>query len=396
MSVLFTPKNIGPVTIQNRFVRSATCECMANKNGEVTKDLLNLYSKLSENNIGLIITGHCFVSKIGKSDEYQIGIHNDNMINGLKKLVNIVHKNNCKIAIQLSHAGLQYGPEIKGKPIAPSSIRSPVTLKKPKKMNEKNINNTIQEFKDAANRAFETGADAVQIHSAHGYLVNEFISPFFNKREDKWGGTDEKRFGFLRKIILQIKEVKPSDRAILVKLNTNDYTKKPGINPNLATKYSKWLKEIGIDAIEISCGASHFSYMNIWRGKHPTKEILYAFPKWKRPIIKMIIKKNEGKYYFEKEYNLDAAKQIKTAVGNLPIMLVGGIRDISNMEKIILNKHADFLSMCRPFIKEPDLVEKIKNKNIREASCTSCNKCFAAITNHMPIACYEKKFPKKS
>ena len=395
MSILFTDKNIGPLRIPNRFIRSATCECMAKENGEVTPEIISLYEKLAENSIGLIITGHCFVNQVGKSDEYQLGIHNDKMIPGFKKLVETIHKNDSKVAVQLTHAGLQYGPEIKGTPIAPSVVRSPVTFVKPKEMKDKMIDETIQAFADAAKRSFDAGADAVQIHSAHGYLVNEFISPFFNRRNDDWGGTDEKRFLFLKKIVLKIKENMPSNRALLVKLSTNDYTKKQGMTPVLATKYSKWLKEIGVDGIEISCGASHFSYMNIWRGEHPTKEILLAFPKYKRFLVKMIIKKNEGKYNFDSEYNLDAAKLIKPAIGDLPLILVGGVRNIQSMEKIVLDGFADFVSMCRPFIREPDLVNKLSSGISEKSSCVSCNRCFAAITNHIPIACYEKDFPKK-
>lgn len=395
MSILYSPGNIGPLRLSNRFIRSATCECMASENGEVTPELLSLYEKLAENNIGLIITGHCFVSMVGKSDEYQTGIHDDTMLPGLKKLVNLIHSKNGKVAFQLSHAGLQYGPEIKGKAIAPSAVRSPVTFAKPRIMNEKMINKTIQDFVDAANRAFDAGADAVQIHAAHGYLVNEFISPFFNRRNDEWGGTDEKRFRFLKEIILRIKETMPSDRALLVKLNTDDYTKKQGMTISIALKYCKWLKELGVDGVELSCGASHFSYMNIWRGEHPTKEILLAFPKWERFLVKMIIKKNEGKYDFESEYNLDAAKTIKPEIGDLSLILVGGVRNRKNIEEILSNGYADFVSMCRPFIREPDLVNILSKNENSMASCVSCNRCFAAVTNHIPIACYEKDFPKK-
>ena len=112
-------------------------------------------------------------------------------------------------------------------------------------------------------------------------------------------------------------------------------------------------------------------------------------------LIKMMIKKNEGKYNFNSEYNLDAAKKIKPEIGNLPLILVGGARNLASMEKIVSDGYADFISMCRPFVKEPDLVNKFKNKEIEKASCTSCNRCFAAIVNHMPIGCYEKEFPKK-
>jgi 2,4-dienoyl-CoA reductase-like NADH-dependent reductase (Old Yellow Enzyme family) len=263
-------------------------------------------------------------------------------------------------------------------------------------MDEDLINQTINSFVDAAKRAIETDADGIEIHAAHGYLVNEFLSPFFNRRNDNWGGSDEKQFRFLQEIIIKIKKVLPREKILLVKLNTNDYIKNKGITPALAVTYAKWLKDSGVDAIEVSCGTTHFSHLNIWRGDLPLEELVMSFPKSQRLFVKMVLKKMEGKYGFDNEYNLNASKMIKTEIKDLPVILVGGARKISNIENIVESGSADLVSMCRPFIKEPDLVKKFNEGSSSESSCTSCNKCMAGAVWYMQTDCYEEGLPIKS
>ena len=159
------------------------------------------------------------------------------------------------MVFQLVHAGRQTTKAVIGQtPIGPSDKgRDPINFVKPKKMTEEQIREVIQAFGKAASRAIEAGADGVQIHAAHGYLVNQFLSPFFNRRTDDWGGSDENRFRFLREIILETRRVLPEGMPILVKLNTHDHTPQEGVTPPLATRYAKWLAELGIDGLELSC-----------------------------------------------------------------------------------------------------------------------------------------------
>jgi len=395
MSILFTPIKIGSLELTNRFVKSATYEGLSLKTGEMTSKSVEYYTKLAKGGIGLIITGHSYVHPLGKSMEYQNGIHSDNMIPSISKVVKTVHEHGGKFCMQITHGGLQCGKDVNKKMIAPSRVRSKITFVKPSIMTEDLINQTIDDFVDAANRAILADVDAIQIHAAHGYLVNEFLSPFFNHRGDEWGGTDENRFRFLKEIVLKIKKILPNDKALIIKLSSNDYTKKPGITPDLAVLYSKWLKDIGADAIEVSCGATHFSNMNVWRGDLPLEEIVLSFPKSQRFFVRMVLKKMEGKYGFDKEYNLDASKKIKNETKELPIILVGGARKLSNMETIIESGSADLISMCRPFIKEPDLVNKFNNGISIESECNSCNKCMAGAVWYVPTKCYEDGLPIK-
>jgi 2,4-dienoyl-CoA reductase-like NADH-dependent reductase (Old Yellow Enzyme family) len=383
--------------LQNRYVHSATYESMASSNGEVTDALVKRYETLSRGGIGLIIPGYMYIHPLGRAALLQTGIHSDAMIAGLKRLAEAVHQNGGKIVFQLHHAGRQTTKALAGQtPIGPSGTgRDPVYFVKPREMVEKDIQETIDAFGDAAVRAAEAGADGVQLHAAHGYLINQFLSPFFNRRKDDWGGSDVNRFRFLREAILNVRKKLPRHMALLTKLNTNDYTPREGITPPLSATYAKWLTELGIDGIEVSCGTSCYSYMNMARGEVPVAEIARAIPFWIRPLGRLKLKKTVGKYDLAEGYNLEAAQAIRSAIGGTRLMVVGGLRKVAHMEEALAKGNADCISMSRPFIREPFLVQSLKEGKADAASCVSCNKCFAAIINNMPVRCYTRGFPAR-
>jgi len=395
MSLLFTPIKIGNTELPNRFVNSATHEVMAQKTGEVSNELIKRYEKLAKGGVGLIITGLMFVQSSGRGYKYQTGIHHDSMTDGLNRLVDTVHKAGGKIAFQLAHCGRQTTKDLIGQtPLAPSSRgRDPMNFVKPKEMSENQILETVNAFGKAAKRAVEAGADGIQIHGAHGYLISEFLSPFFNIRTDSWGGSDENRFRFLKAVFQEVKKVVHDDLPVLVKLNANDYTPKEGITPSLTARYAGWLMELEIDGVEVSCGTTNYSYMNMCRGDVPKTELVRSLSWWEKPVGKLMIGRLEGKYGLEEGYNLEAAKVVKLALGGTPLLLVGGMRTVSHMENVLENNYADFISMSRPFIREPFLVNKIEKGEMEKVSCVSCNRCLAAVPNEIPVYCYNKGLP---
>lgn len=145
------------------------------------------------------------------------------------------------------------------------------------------------------------------------------------------------------------------EMIILAKLNTNDFTSQEGITPPLAAKYAGWLAELGIDGIEVSCGTILYSFMNMSRGEVPVDDFVTGLPWWKKPFARLTLNKSVGKYELEEGYNLEAAKLIKPVIGELPLILVGGLRNLRLMEEVLEGKWADFISMSRPFIREPYL-----------------------------------------
>ena len=395
MTTLFSPMKIGNVEIPNRFIASATHEGMAAKTGEVSDELIKRYERLARGGVGLSITGLMNVHASGRAYKNQTGIDDDSMIPGLQKLVDTVHQAGGKIAFQIAHSGRQTTKGIIGRtPLAPSSRgRDPVYFVKPKEMTEEEIMEVVVAFGAAARRAVEAGADGIQLHAAHGYLISEFLSPFFNIRTDSWGGSDENRFRFLKEIYNEVSGAVPEGYPVLVKINSNDFTPQEGTTPTLAATYSAWLAKLGIDAVEVSCGATNYSYMNMCRGDVPTADMVKGLAWWEKPIGRLMIGKLEGKYDLEEGYNLEGAKLIKPNLGDTPLILVGGMRTVSHMEEVVEKKYADFISMSRPFIREPFLVNKIKEGEMDKVSCVSCNRCMAAIPNNLPVYCYNKKFP---
>ena len=145
-----------------------------------------------------------------------------------------------------------------------------------REMTVEDIHQTADAFGQSARRAQAAGFDGVQIHAAHGFLINQFLSPFFNRRKDSWGGSAENRFRFLKYVIAETRKNIPNDMPVLVKLNTCDYTPREGVTPSLAVKYAVWLSELGIDMLEVSCGTAVYSYMNMCRGDVPTAELVQS------------------------------------------------------------------------------------------------------------------------
>jgi 2,4-dienoyl-CoA reductase-like NADH-dependent reductase (Old Yellow Enzyme family) len=395
MSILFEPIALGDLEIKNRFVHSATVENMATEQGKVSEDLVHRYKTLARGEVGLIIPGNLYIHPLGRAFKYEAGIYRDDLIPGLKKIVDAVHEQGGKIAFQLIHAGRQTTKQLIGQtPLGPSGKgRDPINFVKPKEMTEAEIEETIEAFGKAAGRAVQAGVDGVQIQAAHGWLVNQFLSPFFNQREDAWGGSDENRFRYLKEVVLEIQKHMPEGMPLLIKLNTHDYTPRQGITPPLAAKYAGWLTELGVDGIETSCGTALFSSMNNIRGDVPVDEMVTAMAWWMKPLARLMLRSWVGKYDLEEGYNLEAAKALRPAIGSVPLMVVGGMRSKSHMEQVLEQGQADLISMSRPFIREPDLVKRFKEGQADVAACLSCNKCAAALVSDMPIKCYYGGFP---
>jgi 2,4-dienoyl-CoA reductase-like NADH-dependent reductase (Old Yellow Enzyme family) len=383
MSILFTPKKIGDVTIENRFIHSACEDNMADENGYVTGDIIKRLKRLARGEVGLIIWCHLPVHITGRTKKYQAGIYDDDMIPGLSKVADKVHKERGKIAFQLGHGGIQASEEATGQPLIGSAT-----------MTGDQIHEMINAFRDSAKRAVKAGADAIQLHAAHGYLLNEFLSPYFNRREDEWGGSDENRFRFLQEIVSEIKTVLPSGFPLLIKMNTNDYTRKEGITPELAVTYAVWLKDLSIDGLEVSCGTSLGSSFNMCRGDVPVDEMVRSFPESRQEQMRAYFENLAGKFELKEPYNVEAAKLIRPVFGDIPLFAVGGWRELSQMEEAIANGDTDFISMCRPFIREPNLVKRFRKGKTAKASCKNCNRCLAALPNDIPVKCYYKGFPK--
>jgi len=349
MSTPFQPLSLGSMVIKNRFVRSATNDYMGNLDGTISDLEIKLYRTLAVNDVGLIITAHSYVQyPLGEASTGQNAIYNDKFIEGYRRVADTVHQHGSKLVMQISHAGRQVKALAEGLvPVAPSAVTESSTGITPRALTDEEIWELIDCYAAAMLRAKKAGCDGVQVHIAHGYLLSEFISPYTNKREDRWGGSIENRTRIIKEIIIRGKKLTGEDFPVLVKLNTTDGFEEAGyLTLEDAIYTAKLLYRLGVAAIEVSGGI---------------RESKKGFS---RPGI--ITPEQEA--YFS-----TAAKAIKDAVA-CPVILVGGLRSQAVMESVIDKGIADMVALCRPFIKEPDLVKRFLNGQAK-VTCVSCNNC---------------------
>jgi len=368
MSILFTPAKINSLELKNRFIRSATWEGMATQDGYPTKKLIDLLVNLAQNEVGLIITGHTYVILEGRTSPWQLAIYDDKFIPSLKDMVKAVHDAGGKIAVQLTHAGCFGAYHLtKLTPLGPSCLDKEGLHHPCREMSIEDIKRTIHAFVKGAVRAREAGFDAVQLHGAHGYLLSQFLSPFFNKRDDLYGGPLENRARIIFEIIEGIRKEVGKDYPLFIKINCDDFLEK-GLKKQEAVDLCVMLEQRGIDAIEIS-GGTKFS------GKF-------------LPVRKGDLKSTEDEVYYK-----DAASMIKKRL-KIPLILVGGIRSFEVAESCVKNNLADFIALSRPLICEPDLIKRWKEGDRRRSECKSDNLCFRPAFEGKGIFCVRKERKK--
>ena len=348
MTELFEQVSIAGMTAPNRFVRSATFEGMAESDGSCKEVLVDLTAELAKGEVGTIIASHSFVEPRGRVRVSQLGIHRDDLIPGLTSMVAAAHDNGSKIIAQLAHGGCTAN-DPDGEPVGPSAFTRP-DERISRELTTAEIAQIVSDFKTAAVRAMEAGFDGVQIHSAHAYLLSQFLSPFFNKRLDEYGGSLRNRARMHLEVLQTIRGAVGDDVPVFIKMNSNDFVD-GGFTQNEMVEVSKMLAAEGINAVEMS-GGTPFSPAN--RG-------------FSRPGIQAPA---------EEVYYLDAAKQFKDNV-DVPLVLVGGIRTYAVAESLVQQGIADFISLSRPLIREPHLVRRWHEGDLSSSTCIHCNQCFA-------------------
>ncbi len=400
MEKTFQNSNIKNLLFKNRILRSATHEGMGDQDGRPKKELEELYVCLAKGGVGGIITGIVGVQENGRALK-NMNMITDDFIADYKRMTDRVHEHGVPIIMQLVHAGRQTNREtIHGeRPMAPSAIRDKMYYRsKPKKMNHDEIYEVINNFATAIERAKKAGFDGIQLHCAHGFLLSQFLSPHMNRRKDRWGGNIKNRFRIIAEIIRAAKK-RTGDFPILVKINGYDHRPK-GMRVDQAVKISQLLEQEGCDGIEVSCGVMEDGFCTIRTDHIPVDLVMETALNIKRvnhrvkwliaPLVNIFIKKRAPVY----SYNVSAARQIKKSV-TIPVIAVGGIRDLEGIKEIINSNGADYVSMARPFIIEPDIVNKFSTGLSTSSKCISCAFCFLK-SQDSSLRCYHKNIVKKS
>jgi len=348
MSILFETTEINGLVLKNRFVRSATWEGMAEDDGSVTGRLIETMVALAAGGVGLIISGHAYVERRGQAGRWQLGIYDDRLVDGLSQMVEAVHRSGGKIVAQLAHSGIWADPALTGTgPVAPSRVKG-VTQHPIETLTPDAIAKVASAFSAAAGRAKDAGFDGVQLHSAHGYLLSQFLSPFFNRRTDRYGGDVKNRVRIHREVLRSVRHRVGTDYPVLIKINTGDFID-GGLELSDALAAGKQLAADGLDGIELSGGTGLSGKLS---------------------PIRTGIRKPSDEGYFQ-----EAAAAFKNEMA-IPVILVGGLRSFETAERIVDTGTADYISMSRPFIREPDLVNRWRSGSRSKATCLSDSRCF--------------------
>lgn len=367
LSTVFEPVRIKNMELRNRFVRSATYDACADENGYVTKRQIDLYSTLAKGGVGLIITGLAYVHRAGQVRKFQNSIAGDEFISGFKRLTGVAHKWGAKIAVQLFHAGREARLfNLPGEvPIAPSFVKvDPNFNREYRAMTEDEIWEIISAFGDGAKRARDAGFDAVQIHGAHAFLFSQFLSPFTNLRDDQWGLSLQNRLRIHNEVYRNIRQKVGEDYPVLIKIGVQDGFP-GGLDFSEGRLAAKSLAEYGFDALEISLGL---------RG-----------PSYEETEFRTNIDSLDREAYY-RNWCRDIKKEV-----NVPVMLVGGLKTFELMEEIVRRKEADFISLCRPLIREPNIINEWEKGDHHRAKCVSCNKCIEVIREDRALRCIQEK-----
>lgn len=349
MRTLFDKTKIKTLDLNNRLIRSATWENMADPSGHMTKPLFKVYEELARGGPGMIITGYAYPLQEEQPNPGMMGIYDDSFIEDYQPLTEMVHRYGSRIVMQIAYGGSQtnYRPEertIWG----PSEVADLVFKVVPQEMTGENIRTLIKAYGDAAARAKAAGFDGVQFHAAHGYLLSQFLCPYYNRRTDEYGGPIENRVRIVLEVYDEVRSRVGDNFPVLIKLNAEDYIA-DGATFADCRYLCRALAARGIDAIEVSCGTMASGRLGPCRTRidGPDKEA----------------------------YNAGHAAQLAEEL-DVPIILVGGLRSPEVLEQLLATTPIEYFSLARPLLAEPRLIQRWQDGDRRPARCTSCNGCF--------------------
>jgi 2,4-dienoyl-CoA reductase-like NADH-dependent reductase (Old Yellow Enzyme family) len=392
---LFSPLEIGPVTLRNRIVKSAMVEGRCDGEGRPTPAYAALLGAWAAGGVGLSVTGMAHVIKDTNVTPYELGLFSDDQIAPLHNAVDAVHRQDGKVFVQLCYAPPQVTRATAMKLRSPALQRgfNPVTFTCNHRMSDDDLHTLANAFGAAANRARLAGADGVQLHAAHGYLLSRSVSPLHNRRTDAWGGSHQRRMKLLLTVIEQCQKQAGKGLPIAVKLNAHD-GRPGGMTIEDCQRVARDLETAGCVAIEVSAGTAEVGlsfYPN--KGGLPM-DLGVEFLETSVPLLRLLrpgvrrILKSQAKVVamLGEAYFVEEAKAIADVV-KIPVIAQGGIRSLAVAESILGSTQIAAIAMARPLVCEPDLPNRWQHGQSARARCTSCNRCYVRLGLGNPLDC---------
>ena len=373
---VLAPASLGPVTLRNRVLKAATFEARS-PHGKVTDDLIDYHRAPAAGGVGMTTLAYCAVSPEGRTERDQILMRPD-IIPALTRLTDAVHAEGAKVSAQLGHAGPVANAASNGvAAMSPSRMFSPLGMRASRRPDAPELSRVIADHARAAAVAVDAGFDAVELHFAHNYLVSAFLSPLLNRRRDSYGGSLINRARLARHIAIAVREAVGDRVAVIAKLSMDDGVA-GGLRIEDSLQVGRWLQDDGaLDALELTVGSSLLNPMFYFRGDAPRSEFARAF----RPPLNWALN-TAGRpflrrYPYQEAYLLDHARQFRREL-SMPLILLGGITTKETMD-LAMREGFEFVAMARALLRDPQLLNRIRQDSDTPSLCTHCNKCMVTI-----------------
>jgi len=372
---VFGPARLGPLTLKNRIIKSATFEG-ASPRGEVTDDLVAFHERVARGGVAMTTVAYLAVSPEGRTDRHCIQL-GPGSVDGLGRLTAAVHGAGALASAQVGHAGPVANSKSNRTPSLSPSRRFGASGALTRAATPEDIERVIVDYRRGAGIAVEAGFDCIEIHLGHNYLLSSFLSPRLNKRTDAWGGSLEHRTRFARAVVAAVREGAGDAVAVTAKLNMADGVP-GGLDIPESIDVAAMLEADGhLDALELTGGSSLSNPMYLFRGDAPRKEFAATLPQPLRLGFSVVGKRFLKEYPFEEAYFEQQARQFLAAL-DLPLILLGGINRLDTVEDALAEGFS-FVAMARALLREPDLVGRWEQGRRDAGLCIHCNRCMPSI-----------------
>lgn len=386
-SKLFTEASIGPITLRNRTIRSAAFESMCPGNAP-SQQLLDYHRSVAAGGVGMTTVAYAAVAQSGLSFDRQLWMRKE-IVPGLRKLTDSVHKEGAAASIQLGHCGNMSHKKICGEtPVGASSgfnLYSPTFVRG---LRRDELRVMAKAYGNAVRLARESGFDAVEIHAGHGYLISQFLSPYTNHRKDEYGGSLDNRMRFMDEVMAEVMKAAGNDMAVLVKMNMRDGFK-GGMDIEESLQVAHRLVNDGAQALVLSGGFVSKAPMYVMRGAMPIKAMThYMDCWWLKWGVRMAGHLMIPTVPFKEAYFLDDAMLFRKEIKNIPLVYVGGLISGEKIEDV-LDKGFEFVQMGRALLNEPGFVNRMKLDVNARCTCKHSNYCIARMYS-IDMACHQR------
>ncbi len=373
---VFEPAQLGPLTLRNRIIKAATFEGMS-PDGVVTDDLIRFHSRVAKGGAAMSTVAYLAVAPEGRTDSGCILLV-PSAVEGLRRLTDAIHERGALAQGQIGHAGpVANSSSNKATSLAPGRFFNPLGMQFTRAADEYDIARVTSDYERGAKLLVDSGFDSIEVHLGHNYLLSSFLSPKFNRRTDRWGGSIENRARFARQVVTTVREAAGRDVAVTAKLNMTDGYR-GGLSIEDSVLVARMLQDDGaLDALELTAGSSLANPMYLFKGAAPTVEFGKTLPWFLRGGFRLVGDKFLHTYPYQEAYFLEQAMQFREAL-DMPLVLLGGISELATAERG-LDAGFQFLGMARAILHHPDIVDEWSRGTGTVSGCVHCNRCMPTI-----------------